>query len=1271
MTRLSSIAHTRITRKPHTKARAGLALAVLASAILPALSHAQTSGTWVPVKDFTVNGSGNWYDATNWTGAVPDNGGTASFTSVLRGVIVNVPYSSYSATSGAINGGYQQVAALGVTIPDGQIPVISSIVQTSGDNVGITGSSTATLSVAAAGGTFNVAPSVSSSGAKANFGLVVLTNLTGGVLTKTGTGVLELDSLKVNTAGLVSSGGLVQFAGGNTSPGAGLLLRDSARSITLNGGGFGSAFDTLRVEPSVTVTAAGGTIDTLSTMNLNAPLRGTGNLTKTGFGNLLLSSISGPSDFSGAITVTGTGQLVLGYTQGTALTNVAGLDVSGVLAVNPTTAFSSSQNNNSRLNDSATIRLRGGDLVLYNGQTRDVSNAITGETTTETVGAINLDSGASRIALVTLNGGSTTLTTPTISRANNYSLAVIRGDGLTRNTNTGAGSNFIVTTPIPMIGGGTSSSFTVSIIPWAVGASTSGVASALSPIGDLDSTTFALLSQDSTTGAIFPLTASNYGSSISASTGNNNVRRTTTIDLTTASVVNSLTVNSGVQVTSANASTLTVNSGVVVTYGNGPTTQITAPLAFPNAVPGILYTVGGTVISAPITSANAGVIKALGGLLTLSGQSTFTGSFVNTNGPVRFAGNVKADGTASPFGAGNAPVILAPGNDYNAGKESPTTTQLIMTSSGTFDKPIIVTGASNGTAELQTYYAATSDIFWTQNGTVTLNRDLALFFSNNAIAGGPSGIFNGVISGTGGISDRVGTTTFQQETFYPSTIQFNAVNTFSGPVNMNAGTFIVNNNNALGTGTINVNGGFVPDFDPVNFTLSTKFQTPTLQILGPTRTLANGLSLNVSLTITGSDLTLSGPVTLGNQFSNDSNSGIFLFVNNANTTLSGVVSNGGLIKRGTGNLIFTNNNNSFLLPLYVRTGSASIGNGGTTGNLVADTELEVDTVLNLNRSNDFTYPGSVTAHQNPGQQLDLTPSGIINKLGNGNATLTGQYLRPITVNVNAGTLQIGNSSATPDVRIPELNVNTGTLAFGGPSLPGAYNYLGKLNSIYVNDGQKLQITPRLAASDKAKVLVVDNGGAPNLSSTGFFDVTNNDVIFVGGAYFIDDIRNLVKRWNDNRVAASGLGSSVATSNQTLAVFPNYFYDTAGTYQQYFTTYDGISLTDQDVIVKFTWVGDVNLDGIVDGKDGKIILESAIFGSYMNPQNTGWMIGDVNYDGLVNGTDYGLWNTARLASGGVSLGSGLDAGSSTTSIPEPSAFALVAAALPLATRRRRA
>jgi hypothetical protein len=78
-----------------------------------------------------------------------------------------------------------------------------------------------------------------------------------------------------------------------------------------------------------------------------------------------------------------------------------------------------------------------------------------------------------------------------------------------------------------------------------------------------------------------------------------------------------------------------------------------------------------------------------------------------------------------------------------------------------------------------------------------------------------------------------------------------------------------------------------------------------------------------------------------------------------------------------------------------------------------------------------------------------------------------------------------------------------------------------------------------------------------------------------------------------------------------------------------TTYGAATLAASDVVVKYTWAGDANLDGFITGDD-----YSAIDFGILVPDAWGWWNGDFNHDGVITGDDYSAIDFNILAQTGV-------------------------------------
>jgi hypothetical protein len=187
---------------------------------------------------------------------------------------------------------------------------------------------------------------------------------------------------------------------------------------------------------------------------------------------------------------------------------------------------------------------------------------------------------------------------------------------------------------------------------------------------------------------------------------------------------------------------------------------------------------------------------------------------------------------------------------------------------------------------------------------------------------------------------------------------------------------------------------------------------------------------------------------------------------------------------------------------------------------------------------------------------------------------------------------------------------------------------------------------------------------------GKLDLTGNDLdVQHGGSAELASITTLIKQgfnasggyWNGN-----GITSSLAATDPTYLTALGVLLNNDGSGHTIFSSsnpFDGTSPALNDVLVKYTYYGDTNLDGAVDGSD------------YTNIDNgfhnnlTGWVNGDFNYDGVVDGSDYTLIDNAYNMQG-ASLGSnpaaliasdteqimGQIAG--TASVPEPAGVGVI-------------
>ncbi len=196
-------------------------------------------------------------------------------------------------------------------------------------------------------------------------------------------------------------------------------------------------------------------------------------------------------------------------------------------------------------------------------------------------------------------------------------------------------------------------------------------------------------------------------------------------------------------------------------------------------------------------------------------------------------------------------------------------------------------------------------------------------------------------------------------------------------------------------------------------------------------------------------------------------------------------------------------------------------------------------------------------------------------------------------NVNADT-----ATGTPNVSV---NVaGTGTLV--------NFNTSQHLAALSILSGDSAELTP--GANPASKTLVV---GSLSIGGTGRLDLSDNFMIVHNGS--LGGISALLASgysggaWN-----GIGIFSSTAQNDSTrrtaLGVLLN---NSAGL--PIYTTFDGQPASLNDVILKYTYYGDANLDGVVDSSD-LTRLDNGFNGDL-----TGWQNGEFDYSGSLNGSDY--------------------------------------------------
>ncbi len=264
-----------------------------------------------------------------------------------------------------------------------------------------------------------------------------------------------------------------------------------------------------------------------------------------------------------------------------------------------------------------------------------------------------------------------------------------------------------------------------------------------------------------------------------------------------------------------------------------------------------------------------------------------------------------------------------------------------------------------------------------------------------------------------------------------------------------------------------------------------------------------------------------------------------------------------------------------------------------------------------------------------GSNLDAAISG-------GTTTVTTAVSAPAYV-VNksgAGTLALKSLDAS------SLSVSGGTV-----SLPAVQHTVSTLSNLVIaNDGAALGTRVYSASVDVGTSDLIVRGLDEADSAAKFGSV--------------NDMARAAQTGNPNALfGANGLTSSVAAAdaNGQLRYAVGVVQNNLGG-DPLFTTFDGVTVGLNDVLVKFTYFGDADLNGFVDDTD--FFLVNNGYGNGL----TGWVNGDFDYSGAVDDTDFFLINNAYGLQGAPLRAGG--------AVPEPTGMGLIALGAGAVLGRRR-
>jgi autotransporter-associated beta strand protein len=223
-------------------------------------------------------------------------------------------------------------------------------------------------------------------------------------------------------------------------------------------------------------------------------------------------------------------------------------------------------------------------------------------------------------------------------------------------------------------------------------------------------------------------------------------------------------------------------------------------------------------------------------------------------------------------------------------------------------------------------------------------------------------------------------------------------NTFTGGLTLNNGWLLIGHNNALGTGSLSLNGGTLSpvytEGDPVNFTLANTILMGGDIKLGDCDTY-NGITLSGDISGRGTfDIHGYGTVT----FSGNNSGwigGIIVYGDNVVNLDSASALGGGSLEVAT---YYNRSVVNINTPITVSSLSGGYSNDGAS-----EVHLAANATLTVNQDSDTTYSGTLTGTHT---ESPVTKDGGVIKLGSGTLTLAANNSFSGDLKVQAGTVNL-------------------------------------------------------------------------------------------------------------------------------------------------------------------------------------------------------------------------------------------------------------------------
>jgi hypothetical protein len=276
---------------------------------------------------------------------------------------------------------------------------------------------------------------------------------------------------------------------------------------------------------------------------------------------------------------------------------------------------------------------------------------------------------------------------------------------------------------------------------------------------------------------------------------------------------------------------------------------------------------------------------------------------------------------------------------------------------------------------------------------------------------------------------------------------------------------------------------------------------------------------------------------------------------------------------------------------------------------------------------------------------------------------------------NAGAIHLNEAATFRSLTGPGAMTGSGAKTFTGSSTLEKINTKtgdttvaaeGHLTVGTINDGD-VTVNGTLALTSSGGQSPASRLDSLAIGAAGKVDVGDNKVVITGPTASVAAVEAAIQSAS-NGGAWDGPSGITTSQADAVAGLTSIGVATAGQVGYAGSTFGGVSVAGDDVLVMYTYAGDANLDGLISGDD-----YSAIDFNILTPGTGGWINGDFNHDGLVSGDDYSAIDFNIIAQGApfpTSAAASPGVGG-VTPVPEPGCLSFLSlAGFGLTLRRRR-